>query len=565
MIEDLHDRRVARSATGLLRELNLAEVLEASDIQVATRLGAMAGETSEMILVAVALTVRAARLGSVCLDLSDPGVEDVPLVDPADVVDSPLIEQQLLRLDGSLLYLDRYWREERQVCADLLARLSRPALPVDPDLLEQSLDRVLGAVGFEEQRAIVAAAATRTTTVLTGGPGTGKTTTVAGLLEVLSEEHERATGRVPRIALCAPTAKAAARLSEAVGRDASTLHRLLGALPGLVRTRFRHDRDNQLPHDVVVVDETSMVSLTHMARLLEAVRPDARLVLVGDADQLASIEAGAVLADVVAGLRDHPGAPVAELTTVHRFGGAIAELADALRVGDADRALDVLGSGDPSVQLIDPDDTRAVDAVIADVVERARSMSIAAESGDAVGALAALDQHRLLCAHREGPYGVRSWNARVERGLADATGVTHYTQWFVGRPVLVTANNQTLGIWNGDVGVTLRRPDGRLEVALAAAGEPRRLATTRLPDTETLYSTTVHKAQGSQARVVTVVLPDAESSLLTRELFYTAVTRAQEQVRIIGDPESLRAAVERRALRASGLADRLMAGTRGEL
>ena len=181
----------------------------------------------------------------------------------------------------------------------------------------------------------------------------------------------------------------------------------------------------------------------------------------------------------------------------------------------------------------------------------------AAESGDAVAALQALDGHRLLCAHREGRFGVRGWNLRVERGLADSTGTSHYTEWYPGRPVLVTANNQTLEVWNGDVGVTMRRPDGRLEVALAAVGGPRPLATTRLPDTETMHATTVHKAQGSQADVVTVVMPPDESALLTRELFYTAVTRAKQQVRIIGTEQSVRAAIAHQAVRASGLARRL--------
>lgn len=585
MIDDLHDRRVARSATGLLRDFNLAEVLVAADVHVATRAGHLTGVDDEQVLLAAALAVRAVRLGSVCVDLATVATTAVEaLVDPVDlpwpsvepwvaaVAASGLVEQEVLRLEGSVLYLDRYWREERQVCRDLLARLEAPAPVVDDTWLAAALDRVFAGDGdFAEQREAVEAGVRGTTTVLTGGPGTGKTTTVARLLALVSEQHELATGRPPRIAMAAPTAKAAARLQEAVGQqasglgaddrrrieslEASTLHRLLGWTPN--PTRFRQHRSNRLPHDVVVIDETSMVSLTQMARLLEAVRPEARLVLVGDPDQLASIEAGAVLADVVAGLRDHPARPVAVLRTVHRFGGAIGRLAEALRQADADAVLAELTSDESTVRLIDPSDEPGVEAVVADVVDRATAMWRAAEAGDATGALAALDGHRLLCAHREGRFGVRGWNVRVEQGLAEATGTTHYQQWYAGRPILVTANNQTLGVWNGDVGVTLRRPDGRLEVALAAVGGPRPLATTRLPDNETLHATTVHKAQGSQARVVTVVMPPDESALLTRELFYTAVTRAEEQVRVIGTEASVRAAVARQAVRASGLAARL--------
>lgn len=586
MIEQLGDRRIATGATGLLRAFNVADVLAAADVHVAVRLGALIGEHDQSVLLAAALAVRAVRHGSVCVDLStiaetpidDEGADlDLPWPEPtawiAAVSASPLVAEEALRLSGSLLYLDRYWREEQQVCRDLLDRLEADRPTVDEELLAAALDRVFPP-DYVEQRAIAESAVRRGTTVLTGGPGTGKTTTVARLLAIIAEQHQHLYGRAPRIAMCAPTAKAAARLTEAVAEQtatlepadrsrlcaitASTLHRLLGARWG--STRFTHDRNHRLPHDVIVVDETSMVSLTHMARLLEAVRPTARLVLVGDADQLASVEAGAVLADVVAGLAEHPAQPVARLLHGHRFDGPIQTLADALRVGDADAAIAVLSAGHHEVQLIDPEDTDGVEAFTADVVDHAIAVWRAAEAGDAVGALEALDAHRLLCAHRDGPFGVRGWNARVERLLADRTSVAPYAEWYPGRPVLVTANNHALGIYNGDIGITVRTSEGRMAVALAASGAPRQLAVTRLPDTDTLYAMTVHKAQGSQAGVVSVVMPPAESALLTRELFYTAVTRAQDQVRIIGAEASIRAAIDHQALRASGLAERLRAG-----
>ncbi len=460
----------------------------------------------------------------------------------------------MLRLEGSVLYLDRYWREERQVCADLLERLDATPPLVDDAWLTASLDRVFSGGGdFAEQRAAVESAVRGTTTVLTGGPGTGKTTTIARLLAVVSEQHELRTGRRPRIAMCAPTAKAAARLQEAVHQqardlqpddqqrigslEASTLHRLLGWTPN--PTRFRQHRGNRLPHDVVVVDETSMVSLTQMARLLEAVRPDARLVLVGDPHQLASIEAGAVLADVVAGLEDHPAQPVAVLRTVHRYGGADRSprrCAPPGRRGRGHRRAAVRrrsGPADRSVRRVHRRGGRGGR-------RRPRhGMYRAAESGDAVTALrGARRAPSALRPPRRAVRGARLELCGWSEVLADSTGTSHYTEWYAGRPVLVTANNQTLEVWNGDVGVTMRRPDGRLEVALAAVGGPRPLATTRLPDTETMHATTVHKAQGSQADVVTVVMPPDESGLLTRELFYTAVTRAKQQVRIIGTPSS---------------------------
>ena len=478
MIDDVFDRRVARTATGLLADFNRADVLAAADVHVALRASALVGEEDSQIQLAVALAVRAVRQGSVCVDLAtaaahaiesypdDPSIEHLAWPDPAAWISavrkSPVTTNQLVRVEGDgVVYLDRYWREEVAVCEALLERLEVAAPPVDDKWLEVAVDRVfVGQQQADEQRAAVVTAVHNATAVVTGGPGTGKTTTVARLLAVLSERHELDTGRRPRIAMCAPTAKAAARLEEAVAEqaqamgeadrervlhlEASTVHRLLGWRPN--RTRFRHDRTNRLPHDVVVVDETSMVSLTQMARLLEALSPRTRLVLVGDPDQLASIEAGAVLADIVRGLKDHPAAPVAPLRTVHRYSGAIGRLAEALRAGDAEAAIAELEGDDSSVVLIDPADDASVQAIEEDVISRAIAMKKAAEAGDAQTALDLLDSHRLLCAHREGKFGVRGWNLRVERGVAEATSTSHYAAWASGRPVLVTANNQTLGV-----------------------------------------------------------------------------------------------------------------------
>jgi exodeoxyribonuclease V alpha subunit len=582
-IDELNDRRLALRATGLLATFNRADVLGAADVHVARRLGAMTRETDEQVLLATALAVRAVRQGSTCVDLAT--VADLPLEDDAvlpwpdlpawqaAVERSPLVGQLVLRVDNGLLYLDRYWREEVQVCDDLLARLARPAPEVDTAALDAGVLRVFPDAGYDEQRTAARAAAERWTTVLTGGPGTGKTTTVAGLLALLAEQAELESGgaRRLRIALTAPTGKASARLQESVDAEtralpaadrarlgelqASTLHRLLGWRPDS-STRFRHDRGNRLPHDVVVVDETSMVSLTMMARLLEAVRPDARLVLVGDPGQLASVEAGAVLADLVDGFGRRDVSPVSALITAHRFGGGIAELAAALRGDDADRVVEVLRSGG-DVELVDPSDEHAMAAFRATVTEAALAVRLAAEAGDARAAVAALDRHRLLCAHREGPYGVTGWNRQVERLVADRTGVTHYDEWYAGRPVLVTANDYGQGLYNGDLGVTVRLVDGRLRVVVPGADGLKEFATTRMAGVQTVHAMTVHKSQGSQAREVSVVMPPDDSPLLTHELFYTAVTRAQHKVRVIGTEESVRAAVARTVQRASGLARRL--------
>lgn len=551
--------RQALGATGLLRTFTDAEVIESSDVHVAQRLTELAAESDDSVALAVALVVRALRNGSVCLDLRSverqTGVEGLPWPDPDDWLAAVRASRlaglpTVLHIDGDLLYLDRYWLEEQQVCDDIKAMIATRPAAVSPDI-----DRLFPK-GFEEQRAAAEVALSQGLTVLTGGPGTGKTTTVARLLALL------AGGNRLRVALAAPTGKAAARLQEAVqlevgklgpadgealkGLHATTLHRLLGKRSG-TSARFRHNRGNRLPHDVIVVDETSMVSLTMMARLLEAVRPHTRLILVGDPDQLASVEAGAVLADLVDGLSE---AKIAALKTSHRFGKSIGELATAIRVGDADRAVEMLRAGDEHIEWIDAEDPR--DRLRNVLVPHAVALRTAAILGDERTALKVLDEHRLLCAHRRGPFGVQYWNRQVERWLTEETGEPIWSSWYTGRPVLVTANDYGLGLYNGDTGVTVVR-DEALRVVIGDAS----FATSRLADVETMHAMTIHKSQGSQADEVTVLLPQEDSRLLTRELFYTAVTRAKDRVRVVGSEAALRTAIERRAVRASGLARRL--------
>jgi exodeoxyribonuclease V alpha subunit len=611
-LADPADARLARTATGLLGAFNVAGVLDAADVQVATRVGRLGGEADERVLLAVALAVRAVRLGSVCVDLAAVSrtvlgegdelvdVSALPWPEPrswlAACVAGPLVADgehaprgRPLRLVEGLLYLDRYWREEESVRRSLVERAAVAPPPVDPARLRAGLDRLFPDGG--RQRLAGAVGTLRRVTVLAGGPGTGKTTTVARLLELLHDQSDPP----PRIALAAPTGKAAARLQEAVTGElparlradipeAMTLHRLLGWRPGT--RRFRYDRTQRLPFDVVVVDETSMVSLTMMARLLDAVRPEARLVLVGDPDQLASVEAGAVLGDLArAAGRPEPdlaaalravGAPaepavvngVVTLDHVWRFGGAIAELARAVRDGDADSAIDLLRAGHPDLGFVEPRPDAAGapstaelrTEVHADVIAAGRRLAAAARDGDAAAALAALEHHRVLCAHRRGPFGVARWTADIEKWLAERhLGAQRDAgPWYPGRPVLVTTNDYDTGLFNGDTGVALARPEG-LRVAFARGGPPTLYPPARLGEVVTVHAMTVHRGQGSQFGRVTVVLPPAESPLLTRELLYTAVTRAREFVRVVGTADAVRAAVRRPVGRASGLRHRLAA------
>jgi exodeoxyribonuclease V alpha subunit len=580
---DRFDARRALRATGLLREFNDAGVLAPADVHVARRLGELAGEDDERVLLGVALAVRGPRLGHVLVDVAT--ICDTAAVDADEPIDlsalpwpptaawverlvaSDLVAvgeedgaERPLRLVGTELYLDRYWREERQVAADLAVLGERPSADVQEPALAGALARVFaGAAPDDRQRLAAETAVRRRFAVVAGGPGTGKTTTVARILALLLEQGD------PLVALAAPTGKAAARLVEAVHEeaavmdvsdavrarllalDASTLHRLLGWRPG-AHSRFRHHRGNRLPHDVVIVDETSMVPLSLMARLVEAVRADARLILVGDPGQLTSIEAGAVLGDIVGPAE--PGRGIVVLESGHRFGGAIARLAEAIRIGDPDATIGALGA----VRWIS--DPEALDPVRERAVACAATATAAAHAGDGTRAIAALGAFRVLCAHRRGPYGVSTWTARIEAWLAEAIdGFGSGGEWYVGRPLLVTENDYALGLYNGDTGVVLA--DG--SAAFERQARLHRVSPTRLAAVDTVYAMTVHKSQGSQFDAAAVVLPDATSPLLTRELLYTAVTRARRELIVVGGEDAIRGAVARPVARASGLRRRLWA------
>lgn len=600
---DPFDTRLARSATGLLREFNDAGALAAADVHVARRLGQLSGETDEAVLLGAAFAVRGPRLGHVCVDLAT--VRDQVIVEGDVAVDlarlpwpegwveavaaSALVgPDRPLRLEGTRLYLDRYWREERQVAADLRARATRTTVGVDAVALEAGLDRLFppaDADGDDDdrQRAAAATAVGRRLAVIAGGPGTGKTTTVARILALLHEQALAAGAPPPLVALAAPTGKAAARLEEAVHEEAaslavdpevrarllaasaSTLHRLLGWKPGN-RARFRHDRTNRLPHEVVIVDETSMVSLTLMARLLEAVRPTARLILVGDPEQLASVEAGAVLGDIVGPAGEESAAvdaSIVVLRRVHRFGGAIATLATAVQAGDAAAVLDVLRAGHADVAWSEVDVAATAPSDLVDlraaVVDAGTELAAAAAAGDGRAALDALGRFRLLCAHRRGDYGVVPWTAQVETWLAaEIDGFAAGGPWYAGRPLLFTENDYGLQLYNGDTGVVVAPPGGGpVRAVFERRGQLLELSPHRLGRVETVHAMTVHKAQGSQFRSVALLLPDGSSPILTRELLYTAATRARERLLVVGTEAAVVAAVERPIARASGLRELL--------
>jgi exodeoxyribonuclease V alpha subunit len=591
------DATVVVHADGLLAAFNDAGVLDPLDVLSAQTITRLCGETDERVALAAAMAVRGTRFGHVCIRLGSLReavvvdgqdlelVEALPWPDPdewmAALVASPMIgdgggNTPMVIGDGRL-YLERYFRYEQHVANLLLDRCGRAPKAMSATLGEM-LDVLLptGSGAGSRQHEAAVLAATGNLAVVAGGPGTGKTHTIGALLTALA-----VAGELPLVAVCAPTGKAAARLGEAIAKWASemadtdaaerlatigpsTIHRLLGWT--WERGQFRHDAQRRLPHDLVVVDEMSMVSLPLAAKLLQAVRDDASVVLVGDPFQLESIEAGTVLADVVgpavtsgAAIPEAPiGSHVVVLDRTHRFeeGSVIADLADAVRLGDGDRTVALLAAGSPDVQWVPQRSHPGFRNLWTEVVaSRLRLVELAARSNIS-GSLEALGEMAVLCARREGPEGVAQWRRTIEAALDERfTGLRYGGEWYPGRPVMVTKNDYDLELYNGDIGITVATDEG-LRLAFDRSGI-RELPLSHLGEHVTSHAMTIHKSQGSQFRSVVVVLPGEASRLLTRELLYTAVTRASEEVWVVGDEAVVRAAVERSVQRASGLGDRL--------
>ena len=540
-----------------------------------------------------------------------------------------------LVLDGTRLYLRRYWNHERAVAQGILDRVVRSEAPTAH--FADELARLFpDAAAPDWQRVACALAARGAFGVITGGPGTGKTTTVVRLLGLLQTLQLREQARPLRIRLAAPTGKAAARLNAsiaaqlaqlgvddavraAIPSEVLTLHRLLGARPD---TRaYRHHRHNPLHLDVLVIDEASMVDLEMLAAVLDALPATARLILLGDKDQLSSVEAGAVLGDLCrraeAGHYDDATAQwiaattdddiaafvqtdaqpldqrIAMLRTSHRFGAAsgIGRLAQAVNAGEAPAALALLQASAPDLAW-----QRAVDATA--LANLAIDGSATPEDGGACGyrhylawlrrhrpaidageathaewargALQAFNRFQLLCALRRGPHGVDGANRLVAAALRARGLIESEHDWYEGRPVLLTRNDYSLGLMNGDIGLCLRLPsaDGsggtQLKVAFLAAadrsGGPPRLRfvpPSRLADAETAWALTVHKSQGSEFEHAALLLPPDPNNVLSRELLYTAITRARGRFSLLGSSAIVEQAIAHRTQRHSGLAARL--------
>jgi exodeoxyribonuclease V alpha subunit len=590
--------------------------LHGIDLHFAQAMARLAKNEDAALVAAAALASRATGGGDVCVRLADYAGRALPAFDltappveewvrklrACEVVGSPGEFKPLVLDDAGRLYLYRYWDYEQRVAANLLGR-AVDAEDVDDKLLRAGLKRYFSDPLDSEQKLAAATAVLRRFCVISGGPGTGKTTTVVKILALLAEQAQ-AQGRRLSIGVAAPTGKAAARVQDAIRAaldrldlglfvqemmpgEAFTLHRLLGARPDSVY--YRHDRDNPLPHDVLVVDEASMADLALAAKLLDALPLRARLILLGDKDQLASVEAGAVLGDICAGgdysapfakrlaavtavaVSKSPRArgsacalsdSVALLERSYRFGpeSGIGARARHVNAGEGGQALALLASGthpDVGWRTIGAADLRA--GLADTVVEGLRAYFEAVREGLPIPEIfTRFNAFRVLCAHRRGLFGAIGVNRMVEDALDEHGLITARNTWYAGRPVMVTRNDYNLRLFNGDVGIALPDSDEPGRVKVYFAGETvRSFAPSRLPDHETVYAMTIHKAQGSEFGRVLIVLPPEMSPIMSRELVYTGITRAMSRVEIWGNEAAFTEAVGRRLTRASALQERL--------
>jgi len=472
-------------------------------------------------------------------------------------------EQQIapLKLEQNRLYLYRYWFYENRL-AEQIKDLLPAALPSPYEsLINRYFIELIDETDWQKEAAILSIK--QPFSIITGGPGTGKTTTVVKILALL-QELAVSEQQPLHIALAAPTGKAAMRLQESIGFSKSTLpcsekikqlipetvttlHRLLGAKPP--SPYFKHDASQPLIYDLVVIDEASMIDLALMSKLVDALKPNSRLILLGDKDQLASVESGAILADLTAALPSH----TVELKKSHRFQGDIKDLALAVNSQAVDDAWKLLNNESQQVTLLTENLVNYVanqyTFYLTQIKNKADFSTIYAE----------FHRFQVLCSNRQGEQGVIEINHKVEEKLHQNKIIHLSGQWYIGRPIMVTQNNAAMHLYNGDIGICLFDEDaGRLTVYfLRPDGSIKKVLPSRVPEHETVFAMTIHKSQGSEFDQCLCVLPTKTNPVLTKELIYTAITRAKTNLKIVSNYAVFSQALKRRVERTGGLFEKL--------
>lgn len=466
---------------------------------------------------------------------------------------------QPLVLENNKLYLQRYWHYECQL-AERITGLTSVVSVVDN--LTEIIDRYFPVKSDIDWQKLAAVAAVKSPfTIVTGGPGTGKTTTVVKILALLLELSAQSLN----IALAAPTGKAAMRLQESIGQSKKdlpcaddiksiipeqvvTIHRLLGARPP--SPYFKYNTETPLPYDIVVIDEVSMIDLPLMCKLVGALKENSRLILLGDKDQLASVETGTVLADLTNALPTY----TQELKKSYRFSGYIKTFADAVNAQESESAWGLLEKNYPEVNLLQEE-------LVGYIVEKQREyLQLIADHTEFTKVNEAFNKFQVLCANRQGRYSVEDVNYRVTEKLKEKQLIQGAGEWYVGRPVLITQNDAVLHLYNGDIGLCMadEESNGQLMVCfLLADGTIRKYPPARLPSCETVFAMTIHKSQGSEFDEVLLLLPEAINPILTKELIYTGITRAKKVVKLLASKSVFVATLQQKVDRSSGLADRI--------
>lgn len=548
-----------------------------------------AGQNALISLTAGLLT-EAVSQGHVCLNLwqlpecasplkailpDDPETWTAEL-QAAKTIGKPGDYTPMVLTEEGLLYLYRYWLDERDVATAIRSRL-HAVTELNHEALNQALVEWVNPVdGIDWQKVAVAMAISRHLAVISGGPGTGKTTIVLKILQCLQQQTKDL-----RIGLAAPTGKAAARLQQSISKhqlfEVKTLHRLLGVTEHNDQGRYNAERP--LPLDVLIIDEASMIDISLMAKLMRAIPARARLILLGDSQQLASVESGAVLANLSdseqgafttdfvthfpsLGLSETADETPSALLTdsfvrlqhSYRFDkdSLVGQLAERVNAGDAETAIQLL-IGQPETIWQRPDERNLLNVLSAGYKAFIDAVEAKASPLDIIQAF---DQFRVLAALKQGPQSVMSVNRLMTRFLAQKGWRTNQT-FYSGRPIMITQNDYRQQLFNGDIGVILRDNDGQLKACFYFGEQLRWVGLNRLPAHETVFAMTVHKSQGSEFDAVTILLPEEISPILNRELLYTAVTRAKKTVSLLATEHSVSHTILSRHQRESGLKSQL--------